>query len=639
MMMTNIGKPRVCLLTNMIAPSRVPLYRQLANHFDLSILHGKIEANRTWPELKVDGAQAKIIRGWQLRFERREDEKTFDTWFFHVEPGYATELIRRRPEAIITTEMGMRSVIALLYGAVIRKPVWVWWGGTIHTEQNIGYFRRVIRKIFSRVVCHWISYGLTSTEYLESIGVGRAKILQIQNSVDERIFSHPTSPAFEVIPKPVLLYVGRLVERKGVPAFFHAAAQLQSEGYLFSILLVGGGPKLPELRDLVQELGLNNVHFEGSLPPDRLRGCYRSADVLIFPTLGDVWGLVANEAILSGTKVLCSKFAGCATELFDGDSIFDPTDHDEFVNMLRKAVTGELPNPDPTRLSSSIEVADMIAKDILPIVRPQQRSVPVEARDVDESYLINQDSSSQNPAVYITTSWDDGHPLDFKIAELLSKYSLEGTFYVPLSNAERCVMDRARMRELSHTFEVGGHTVTHCDLKNVDASVARREIQACKTELEQITGFECPTFCFPKGHYQREHLLFVHDAGFKIARTVELMSIAPARRISGVSVIGTTLMAAPQSGLSYLKNSIKRMKLMNFIRYTRMRGENWRETFENVLREVTENGGVLHLWGHSWEIEQWNQWGELEKAFAAMASHRRIASFVPNSALSVSVPK
>ena len=59
---------------------------------------------------------------------------------------------------------------------------------------------------------------------------------------------------------------------------------------------------------------------------------YRSADVLIFPTLEDVWGLVANEAELCGLPVLCSKYAGCAKEIFTAESIFDPMDTSDFVN-------------------------------------------------------------------------------------------------------------------------------------------------------------------------------------------------------------------------------------------------------------------------------------------------------------------
>jgi hypothetical protein len=38
------------------------------------------------------------------------------------------------------------------------------------------------------------------------------------------------------------------------------------------------------------------------------------------------------------------------------------------------------------------------------------------------------------PPAYITTSWDDGHPSDLRLADLLHKHSLRGTFYVPPEN-------------------------------------------------------------------------------------------------------------------------------------------------------------------------------------------------------------
>ena len=60
-------------------------------------------------------------------------------------------------------------------------------------------------------------------------------------------------------------------------------------------------------------------------------GVYRSGDALILPTLSDVWGVVANEAVLSGIPVLCSKYAGCAKELLTEESVFDPEDAPEFV--------------------------------------------------------------------------------------------------------------------------------------------------------------------------------------------------------------------------------------------------------------------------------------------------------------------
>ena len=45
----------------------------------------------------------------------------------------------------------------------------------------------------------------------------------------------------------------------------------------------------------------------------------------------------------------------------------------------------------------------------------------------------------------LTTSLDDGHPLDLKLADLLAKYCVPGTFYIPLGNGERPAMDASRM--------------------------------------------------------------------------------------------------------------------------------------------------------------------------------------------------
>src|SRR5436190_13479271 len=95
------------------------------------------------------------------------------------------------------------------------------------------------------------------------------------------------------------------------------------------------------------------------------------------------------------------------------------------------------------------------------------------------------------PIACITTSWDDGHPLDLRVAELLAKYDLRGTFYVPRS-AERGTMTAAQIRELSGAFEVGAHTLHHVVLTRAPEAQARQEIAGSKSWLEDLTGSACP---------------------------------------------------------------------------------------------------------------------------------------------------
>ncbi len=357
-------KTRVALLINMISPARISLYSCLADVFDFLILHGGTERNRdSWRDFEkaLPGAPVTRAWGWQIPFARRQKGQAFDEQYLHVNPGYLWQLFRFHPDVVVTSEMGVRTLFALIYGTLFRKPVWVWWGGTVHTEnKKAGPSKRFLRLVFARWAQNWISYGRSSTEYLLTLGISRARILELQNTADERYFQVPLPAQFEIRPRPVLLYVGQFIGRKGVDLFLRSAAPLQREGLEFSLLLVGNGRDKPDAERLAQELGLSCVHFYPSQSPESILSVYRSADVLVFPTLEDPWGLVASEAILAGIPTLCSKFAGCAEELFPAESIFDPQNPNEFGEKLRVAIAGRLPSPDLSRLKTTPQVASAL---------------------------------------------------------------------------------------------------------------------------------------------------------------------------------------------------------------------------------------------------------------------------------------
>jgi len=238
-----------------------------------------------------------------------------------------------------------------------------------------------------------------------------------------------------------------------------------------------------------------------------------------------------------------------------------------------------------------------------------------------------------HPRAYITTSWDDGHPLDLRLAELLRKYGLPATFYVPLDN-KLPVLTASQVRELSAEFEIGAHTVHHCDLLTAPDHVTRSEITDCKNELEQICGRPCTAFCFPKGHFRRNHLKNVREAGYRTARTVELMSLEMPSVLDGVAMIPTTMQAGPAGFSRVARNSLKRMRPENLFRHVRFSKSDWVATAEAVLEHVIRGGGVFHLWGHSWEIDQMRQWEDLERALALLAQCKGRAHFTDNSGLS-----
>src|SRR5215472_8520841 len=361
------NRRKLALLTNMIAPYRLPMFSALGDQFDLLVLHGGMEANRdSWGNSENTLSNARAVRawGWQIPFKQKLNGKVFNERSFHITPGFMWHLLRFQPDAVISNEMGFRSAVALAYGTIFRKPVWIWWEGTRHTERNVGSLRKAVRKVVTFWADRWITCGMTSTEYLLDLGVKRKKILQSQNSVDEEQFKRVAEPAWVFQPRPVVLYVGRFVELKGVRLLLDAVATLQNAGHEFSLILVGEGREKQALAQHARELGLKNVHFQPVQPPERMPAVYRSADLVVFPTLQDVWGFVAHEAVLSGVPVLCSKYAGCAAELFPAENLFSPDDSDEFAKKLASAIEGRLSKADPTRLKTTEYLGRELANEV-----------------------------------------------------------------------------------------------------------------------------------------------------------------------------------------------------------------------------------------------------------------------------------
>jgi len=234
--------------------------------------------------------------------------------------------------------------------------------------------------------------------------------------------------------------------------------------------------------------------------------------------------------------------------------------------------------------------------------------------------------------VCMTTSWDDGHPLDQRVADLLAKYDLQGTFYIPVET-ERGILTRDQIRQLSNIFEIGAHTLHHVNLTSLPDQLARKEIFESKQWVEDVTGKPCLTFCFPMGKFRKKHLAFVKNAGYVAARSVELMSIDFPRHESGILIMPTTVQAFPHTPLNYLRNIAKRVtyrSLMNYVIHTRRWDSNWVRIAESLLGRAITCGGVFHLWGHSWEIEEYNQWQQLEEVFNLMSEYKKQALYLTN---------
>jgi peptidoglycan/xylan/chitin deacetylase (PgdA/CDA1 family) len=226
---------------------------------------------------------------------------------------------------------------------------------------------------------------------------------------------------------------------------------------------------------------------------------------------------------------------------------------------------------------------------------------------------------------------DDGHPTDFRSADLLSHFDLKATFYIPKQNPERAVMDETQIREISNHFELGGHTVHHKSLKQMDDQTAFSEIKNGKDWLEDVIGKYVTAFCYPQGKFNSRTPQLIRKAGFAGARTCMFNLTAFPRDpyLWGLSTHAYSHTVRIHFQHALLERNYQ--GALNFFRVSRL-ATNWTQHFLSVLNHVEENGGIAHLYFHSWEIEQTKQWDQLKETLRN-ASERKSFTRLTNGEL------
>jgi peptidoglycan/xylan/chitin deacetylase (PgdA/CDA1 family) len=231
------------------------------------------------------------------------------------------------------------------------------------------------------------------------------------------------------------------------------------------------------------------------------------------------------------------------------------------------------------------------------------------------------------PRLIVTTSWDDGHPEDARLADLLEEFGLRGTFYVAPQNRERPVMGAPALRELAQRFEIGGHTMTHPPLTALAEDELRAEVQDGKRALEDILGSEVAMFCYPRGRHSRRVRRAVAAAGFRGARTtLEFITAPPPDPWR----MPTTLQAYPHGTWTRLRHGVRVGNWRGLARLLRAgAGTDWTELALAFFRRALSQGGVWHLWGHSWELSEHGLWDDLRAVLGEVA-RRPDAEYLTN---------
>jgi len=259
--------------------------------------------------------------------------------------GIIGELWQFRPQVVLAQAYSLWTLIAVLMKPIMGwKLIIIYDGSSPNTDLEDSWVRAIARKFMSAAADAFIpnSYG------------GRDYLIRSLGAKPERVFTHtylvpdaqallqnavgdlPTLPS----QRPIFLYVGRITARKGINSLIQACAILKEQGYTdYSLVVIGSGDQRGDLEALIAQQGLTDlVTWVGWIEYGKLGVYFQRADVFVFPTLEDIWGMVPLEAMVFGTAVLCSRWAGAAELVVEGENgyIFDPYKPEELAAKMQQ---------------------------------------------------------------------------------------------------------------------------------------------------------------------------------------------------------------------------------------------------------------------------------------------------------------
>jgi len=163
---------------------------------------------------------------------------------------------------------------------------------------------------------HFIAVSEKEAKQYVSVGIPREKISVVLNGIDVEAYRElPERGAFseryDLKNKKIILYLGKITPRKGVDVLVKAMAELPHSD---TVLVVAGNDMgfKSTVDKLINELGLQErVIFTGLLVNSEKLSAFVDADVLVYPAIYEIFGLVPFEAIMCGTPVIVTDDCGC----------------------------------------------------------------------------------------------------------------------------------------------------------------------------------------------------------------------------------------------------------------------------------------------------------------------------------------
>ena len=298
----------ILAMAGAMAPYTHLLYKALAATIDepLHVLASTTrEPARRWDLPAAEGYTVEILPG--LRLHR----STISNHYFN--PAVARRMRALAPRLVLLSDFSLTSLIAALTAKRLGIPIGARTDGTLSTDPG-GH--SLIRRIIRRII-------IARSQFAMGPSLGSLQLFDFYGVPSDRLYLAPLTagwlpareaPPLERRPYDVLFCGGLDEEVKGARFFAGVIEAMARRRPGLTVRVAGDGPLRGELESRFRSANVA-AQFDGFVQQAALEEVYGSAKIFMFPSRGDTWGVVVNEAVQCGTPTIASPHAAASLEL------------------------------------------------------------------------------------------------------------------------------------------------------------------------------------------------------------------------------------------------------------------------------------------------------------------------------------
>jgi glycosyltransferase involved in cell wall biosynthesis len=315
-------KYRLAVLASHPIQYQAPLLRALAAHPDIDLTvyfgcpWGAVEYKDPGFGISFKWDIA-ILEGYKHLFLRNLSPWPSPNSFLGLfNPTIISELLRHRFDAIVIPGYALATYWLAYLGAWLSGTPVLFRGEAVLRTGRTFWIRAAKRALLSLIfngTAAFLVIGSKSREFYEAFGVDKSRMLFSPYAVDNKFFCESSDQwkqrksdirtELRIGEEPVILFVGKLIDRKRPCDLLEAYASVRDEAVL---LYVGDGSLRHDLERISKSRGLTEVRMVGFKNQSELPKYYAIADVFVLPSSHEVSPLVVNEAMACGLPIIVS---------------------------------------------------------------------------------------------------------------------------------------------------------------------------------------------------------------------------------------------------------------------------------------------------------------------------------------------